>query len=72
MMCMRANLLGQGTGDGAIGLDADEKTMLFSLAIERNLNYEEFKMSLEEFVNYCAFWRRQLTEYQTLSRGPLG
>src|SRR5271163_4516856 len=49
---MRANLLGQGTGGARIGLDADEKLLTLSLGLPYEMNYQVFKESLEDFVNY--------------------
>jgi len=57
---MQANMLGQGTGGSAIGLDKDEKYLTLSLALPYELNYRAFKEMLEEFVNYLLYWRTQI------------
>lgn len=54
---MQANLLGQGTGGAAIGLDGDEKFLTLSLALPYEMNYRAFREYLEDFVNYLLYWR---------------
>src|SRR3990167_283212 len=52
---MRANLLGQGTGGCRIGLDASEKTLTLSLGLPYEMNYQVFKDTLEDFINYLLY-----------------
>lgn len=54
---MRANFLGQGTGGARIGLSADEKSLTLSLGFSYELDYQSFKETIEDFVNYVAYWR---------------
>jgi len=54
---MKANLLGQGTGEQAIGLDHEEKSLTLSCIIPYDINYKEFKEKIEDFVNYLDYWR---------------
>ena len=49
---MKANLLGQGTGGGSIGIDSTEKYLTFSLTLSFEVSYTIFKESIEDFVNY--------------------
>lgn len=61
---MRANLLGQGTADHRIGIDADEKFLTLSLGLPYELNYQSFKETIEDFVNYLLYWREQVTKFE--------
>jgi hypothetical protein len=61
---MRANLLGQGTGNARIGLDAQEKFLTLSLGLPYEMNYQMFKDSLEEFVNYLLFLRDSVMNFE--------
>ena len=60
---MRANLIGNGTGKCSIGVDKEEKflTLVHSLPYEDN--YELFKESLEEFLNYLVYWEEEVKKY---------
>lgn len=59
---MRANFLGQGTGGKAsISLDGDEKFLTLSLSIPYDINYRDFKETLEEFCNYSHYWIEELS-----------
>src|SRR3990167_6545417 len=40
---MTANLLGQGTGDQFLGIDAEEKFLTLSCKIAYEMDYKEFK-----------------------------
>ncbi|OGN55799.1 MAG: hypothetical protein A3D96_04410 [Chlamydiae bacterium RIFCSPHIGHO2_12_FULL_44_59] len=61
---MRANLLGQGTGNARIGLDKDEKFLTLSLGLPYEMNYQTFKESVEDFINYLLFWRDEVVKFQ--------
>ena len=63
---MRANLLGQGTGANRIGLDADEKFLTLSLGLPYELNYQTFKETVEDFVNYLIYWREEVTKFENV------
>ena len=60
MRLMQANLIGQGTGGSVIGLDKQEKFLTLSLALAYELNYQDFKEALEDFVNYLAHWKEEV------------
>ena len=61
---MKANFLGQGTGDAVIGLDSDEKSLTLSLVLPYDINYKAFKEALEDFVNYVDFWKAELARFK--------
>ena len=61
---MRANFLGQGTGGARIGLDADEKVLTLSIGFPYEMNYQHFKESVEDFVNYVVFWRNEIARFE--------
>jgi hypothetical protein len=64
---MRANLMGQGTGGGAIGIDPTEKFFTFSQSLPFEMNYQVFKESLEDFLNYITYWQEEIVRFnQTL------
>ena len=64
---MKANLLGQGTGGGSIGIDSTEKYLTFSLTLSFEVSYTIFKESLEDFVNYVSYWSEEVLRFnQTL------
>jgi hypothetical protein len=57
---MKANLMGQGTGGGVIGLKDDDSLLTLSLALPYDMNYKAFRQALEEFVNYVEYWKGQI------------
>jgi hypothetical protein len=61
---MKANLLGQGTNGAVISIDEEEKFLTLSLTLSYEVNYQEFKESLEDFVNYILFWREEIDKIQ--------
>jgi hypothetical protein len=60
----RANLLGQGTGGARIGLDENEKFLTLSLGLPYEMNYQNFKETIEDFVNYLSYWREAVTKFE--------
>lgn len=61
---MKANLLGQGTGEGVIALDEQEKFLTLSLTLPYDMNYTSFKHALEDFVNYADYWKEELERFK--------
>ena len=61
---MRANFLGASTGRTIIGLDPSEKQITLSFAYSKEPSYPTFCESLETFVNYLSFWRKEIPRYQ--------
>ena len=64
MFLMRANLLGQGTGNSRIGLTFDEKTLTLSSGLPYEMNYKTFRETLEDFINYLLYWREEVTKFE--------
>lgn len=61
---MRANLLGQGTGNCRIGIEEKEEFLTLSLGLPYEMSYQVFQESLEDFVNYLNFWREEVTKWE--------
>jgi hypothetical protein len=61
---MRGNLLGQGTGGCRIGLDANEKILTLSLGLPYEMNYQTFRETLEDFINYLIYWREEVAKFE--------
>jgi len=61
---MRANLLGQGTGGARIGIDQEEKFLTLSLGLPYEMNYQIFRETIEDFVNYLIYWREEVTKFE--------
>ena len=57
---MKANFMGQGTGGATIGMDPDEKYLTLSQGLPFEFNYDLFKETLEDFVNYLIFWQAEI------------
>lgn len=62
---MKANLMGQGTGGAAIGIDAHEKYLTFSQTLPFEVNYKVFHDTLEDFFNFIDYWREEIPRYLT-------
>jgi hypothetical protein len=54
---MKANFLGQGTGDAVIGVDETGKFLTLCHALTYDMNYALFKQALEQFANYLDTWQ---------------
>lgn len=67
---MEANLLGQGTGGGILGISSDGDIFLLSKKLLQDLNYQEFKEKIEEFINYVEFWRMEIQNYAEKKKRP--
>ncbi len=59
MLAMKANFLGQGTGGSTLGLKEDESCLTLSLSLPYEMSYKAFKDSLEEFINYLDYWKKE-------------
>jgi hypothetical protein len=71
ILLMRANFLGQGTGEAVIGLDREEKLLTLSLTVPYEVSYKAFKERVEDFANYIDYWREELENYQKTARTAL-
>ncbi len=61
---MKANLLGQGTGGAAIGIDPEENFFVLSQTINQEPTYLLFKETVEDFVNYVDYWREGIESFE--------
>lgn len=59
------NLFGQGTKGAVLGLTDDGRMLTLSHLIDYDINYKEFKETLEDFINSVDFWRKEALNYQT-------
>ena len=60
ILLMKGNFLGQGTGGAVIGLEEDEKFLTLSQPLTYDMNYAHFKLALEQFANFLAYWQGEL------------
>lgn len=68
MMLMKANLLGQRTGDAAIGMDSNEKSLTLSAEFPYEMEYKVFKEKIEDFANYIDYWKEEVAKWQALQQ----
>jgi len=59
---MLANLFGQGTEGGILGLDEDGKILTLAIEHRRCDNYKAFQEHLEDFLNATDYWRDEVEE----------
>jgi hypothetical protein len=71
MYFMKANLLGQGTGDQVLGIDTEEKFLTLSCVIPYDMDYKEFKEKIEDFANYLDYWRLEAKKLQEAAQGSI-
>ena len=64
---MKANFLGQGTGNYVIGINDDENILTLSHKISYDINYKIFKEIVEDFANYLAYWRGEMQKLQKIN-----
>lgn len=67
---MEANLFGQGTGGGILGISLENNLLMYSRKILQDLNYQDFKEKIEEFVNYSEFWRVEIKNHVQKKKRP--
>ncbi len=60
---MQANLIGQGTGGAAIGIDPSEKFFTMSSSLKGDVNFKVFKEGLEDLINYTDYWREEINRF---------
>lgn len=56
---MYANLFGQATNGAVIGLSENGNYLTLTKLIDYNVDYQEFKEILEDFLNAAFFWREE-------------
>ncbi len=59
---MSANLFGQGTGEGVLGLNSTGKLITLYFAVNTETDYQEFRDRLEDFTNYVDLWQIETEE----------
>ena len=64
MRLMKANFLGQVTGGASLGLKEDESCLTLSLSLPYEMNYRAFKDSLEEFINFVDYWKKEIVIHE--------
>lgn len=63
ILLMKANFLGQGTGNSTIALDENENFLTLSSVLPYDMNYKMFKDALEDFANYRDYWKEEIARY---------
>ncbi len=63
ILLMKANFLGQGTGNNTIALDENENFLTLSSVLPYDMNYKTFKDALEDFANYRDYWKEEIIRY---------
>lgn len=58
---MLANLFGQGTCGGILGLSPDGNTVTLTHVVDYAVDYKDFRGLLEDFINMVDFWRDEAT-----------
>ncbi len=61
---MKANFLYQGTDGSKIGVDEEEKNLTLTRALSYEVKYDEFKESLEDFVNFVIYYRNEIENHK--------
>lgn len=59
MHAMHANLFGQGTNGAVVGLSEDGNLLTLSKVVDYNVDYKEFRDTLEDFLNAIDYWREE-------------
>lgn len=62
-LAMAANLFGQEVGENFLGLDKDGKKVTITRFINKESQYQDFKVGLEEFLNYAETWKTDTEVY---------
>jgi hypothetical protein len=57
---LRANLFGQGTEGGILGLSDEDSFLTLTKSVEANVDYKTFKEILEDFLNSVEFWKEEV------------
>lgn len=60
---MRANFLGQGTGNYVLGMDPEEKNLTLSSYFPYEMDFKKFKETVEDFVNFVDYWKDELASH---------
>lgn len=60
ILIMKANFLGQGTFEAAIGLSPEETDFTLSHFFPEGGDYQTFHRTIEDFANTVEYWRREI------------
>jgi len=58
-----ANLFSQGTEGCVLGLDAEGEMVTLSRTVDYEVDYQEFRDMLEDFVNTVGQWKEETAYY---------
>lgn len=64
---MRANFFGQGTAQGILAIDPDEKFITLCKIIQQDISVSMFRDELEIFLNYHSYWQDKIAEFNPKS-----
>lgn len=56
------NLFGQGTKQAILGLNDSGNLLTLSRFIDYDINFQEFREVIEDFINTIDFWREEVTK----------
>jgi hypothetical protein len=62
---LRANLFGQATFGGLLGLDRTGNFVLLQRLRQKAKNYQDFTHAVEEFLNAVDFWTKEIKNYSS-------
>lgn len=65
LFLLKANFLGKGTRDCALGINAEESHVTLRFTMHNEIDYEIFKQSLEEFLNMQNYWSDKLKSFDS-------
>lgn len=60
---LNANLFGQGTKNALLGLNDGGNILTLSRLIDYDVNFQEFRDIIEDFINTIDFWREEVLKY---------
>lgn len=60
---LNANLFGQGTKQAVLGLNEAGNVLTLSRFIDYDVNFQEFRDIIEDFINTIDFWREEVLKY---------
>jgi len=69
LFVMRANYLGQGTGNHVLGMDQEEKHLTLSSYFSYEMEFKKFKETVEDFVNFVDYWKDALESHNAQASG---
>lgn len=58
------NLFGQGTKQAVLGLNESGSLLTLSRYIDYDVNFQEFREIIEDFINTIDFWREEILKHQ--------